>query len=256
MNTDKDMGQDQAGSFDFSSIQEVKLAAGAHKSAAQGMCFMEMVAWFAGEAHSDKPACACIVLGRYGMALNDRMPNDLRDELLKPLVPMIAGTSGSLDDRIARARFLAMWSINKVLSALMRRRGQEALAIACEIATDIPEARAAAQAVRKWADADAADAADAAYAAAAAAYAAAAAAAADAADAAAAAAAYAAAAAADAADAAAYAAAYAYADARREIYEIAVEGLRQAILIGPHEGFDVMIDLRARHAELAKLVAA
>ena len=163
MKTGKDMGQDQTGPFDFSSIQEVKLGHGAHKSAAEGMCFMEMVAWFAGEAHSDKPACACIVLGRYGMALNDRMPNDLRDELLKPLVPMIAGTSGSLDDRIARARFLAMWSINKVLSALMRRRGQEALAIACEIATDIPEARAAAQAVRKWAAyaADAADAVDA-----------------------------------------------------------------------------------------------
>ena len=230
--------------FDFSSIQEVKLGHGAHKSAAEGMCFMEMVAWFAGEAHSDKPACACTVLGRYGMALNDRMPNDLRDELLKPLVPMIAGTSGSLDDRIARARFLAMWSINKVLSALMRRRGQEALAIACEIATDIPEARAAAQDVRKWAAAYAADAAaDAAYAAA------------YAADAAAYAA-YAADAAADAyaADAAADADAYAY--ARREIYEIAVEGLRQAILIGPHEGFDVMIDLRARHADLAKLVAA
>ena len=220
--------------FDFSSIQEVKLGHGAHKSAAEGMCFMEMVAWFAGEAHSDKPACACTVLGRYGMALNDRMPNDLRDELLKPLVPMIAGTRGSLDDRIARARFLAMWSINKVLSALMRRRGQEALAIVCEIATDIPEARAAAQAVRKWAYVAAADAA---------------ADAADAADADAAA---------DAADAAADAAAYAAdaADARREIYEIAVEGLRQAILIGPHEGFDVMIDLRARHADLAKLVAA
>ncbi len=239
--------------FDFSSIQEVKLGHGAHKSAAEGMCFMEMVAWFAGEAHSDKPACACTVLGRYGMALNDRMPNDLRDELLKPLVPMIAGTSGSLDDRIARARFLAMWSINKVLSALMRRRGQEALAIACEIATDIPEARAAAQAVRKWAaddaDAAAAAAAYAAYAYADAAYAAAAAYAdADAA--------YADAAAAYADAAYAYADAYADAYARREIYEIAVEGLRQAILIGPHEGFDVMIDLRARHADLAKLVAA
>jgi len=35
-----------------------------------------------------------------------------------------------------------------------------------------------------------------------------------------------------------------------------LKGLRQAILIGPHEGFDLAIDLQARHAALRELVAA
>ncbi|WP_339345527.1 hypothetical protein, partial [uncultured Sphingomonas sp.] len=68
--------------------------------------------------------------------------------------------------------------------------------------------------------------------------------------------------AADAADAAAYAyaadaadAADAYA-AREEVFATAVEGLRQAILIGPHEGFDRLIDLPARHTALKDLVQA
>lgn len=40
--------------YDFSQITEVKLAEGAHASANDGLCFMEMAAWFAGEAHSDE----------------------------------------------------------------------------------------------------------------------------------------------------------------------------------------------------------
>ena len=44
--------------------------------------------------------------------------------------------------------------------------------------------------------------------------------------------------------------------ARKQILELMVEGLRQAILIGPHEGFDIMIDLQARHQALRELVKA
>jgi hypothetical protein len=265
--------------FDFGGITEVSLAHGSHGSPEQGLCFMEMVAWFAGEKHSDKPACACPVLGSYGIGLNDRMPDGLRNELLKPLVPMIAGTKGARADEQRRAEFLAMWSINKIIPIALRAAKLEEHAVACESATTLPDAAYAAKAAAyaAYAADAAAYAADAAYAAKAAAYAAAYAAdaadaAADAADAAKAAkaaayaAAYAADAAAYAADAAAYAAdaaAYAadaadaaYAAYRREIFSIAVEGLRQAILIGPHEGFDRAIDLTLRHEALVALVTA
>jgi len=193
--------------YDFTQITEVKLASGSHSSPAEGMCFMEMTAWFAGEAHSDKPACACPVLGAYGIRLNDSMSDSERDRLLKPLVPLIAGTRGTRKDELARVNFLTIWTINKILPIALRSIKLEKEALACEAATDLASAHAAA---------------DAAYAAAA---------------------------------AAAYAAKAAYA-ACEEVMQLMVEGLRQAILIGPHEGFDLAIDLQARHAALRELVAA
>src|SRR5436305_15248009 len=177
--------------YDFTTVTEVRLGTGSHSTPKDGMCFMEMVAWFANEEHSDQPACACPILGGYGMRLNDAMPGDLRDELLKPLIPMIAGTAGSYDDRLKRGQFLALWSVNKILPIALRAIGLEDHAAACQSAPDLSAADAAA-------DAAAADAA-----------------------------AYAARAAADAARAA-YAAARAAAYARREVWTIAVEGLRQA----------------------------
>lgn len=187
--------------YDFTTVTEVRLGTGSHSTPRDGMCFMEMVAWFANEEHTDQPACACPILGGYGMRLNDAMPGDLRDELLKPLIPMIAGTAGSYDDRLKRGQFLAMWSVTKVLPIALRAIGLEDHANACAAAADLSAAYAAADA------------------------------------------------AADAARAAADA-------ARREVFTIAVEGLRQAIMIGPHAGFDQLIDIAMRHAALRELVAA
>ena len=199
--------------FDFSTIDEVRLAEGNHTSPAEGMCFMEMAAWFAGETHSDEPECSCPVLGAYGIRLNDRMPDDVRDRLLKPMVPLIVGTRDDAAKQ-KRAEFLALWAVNQVLPIVLEERGLGDLARACRSATTLTEATA-----------------NAAYAAAYAANAA-----------------YAAAYAANAAYAAAYAANAA------EIWTIAVEGLRQAILIGRHDGFadpvNVLIERRERLAEL------
>ena len=196
--------------LDFLQITEVRLAEGAHVAPEQGMCFMEMVAWFAGEKHSDKPACACPVLGAYGICLNDGMPDVERDRLLKPVVPMIAGTRSPADE-LARARFLAMWTVNKIYPVWLRVYGVaelDALATECERAETVDDLqRLAALAAR--------------------------------------------AARAARADLAALAA-----RARDQIYPIAVEGLKQAILIGRHEGFDLAIDLAARREALKQLVDA
>ncbi len=175
--------------FDFSSIAELKLSSGNHASPADGLCFLEAVAWFAGEKHSDKPACACPVLGAYSIRLNDSMPDDERDRLLKPLVPLIAGTADKASER-PRAEFLAVWAVSKFLPVALRANGFADLAVACEQARTLCDARTAATA--------AAVAADAAYA----------------------------------------------------VREAAVEGLRQAILIGRHEGFNVaetvLVERRAK----------
>ncbi|WP_439539512.1 hypothetical protein [Sphingomonas sp.] len=232
--------------FDFAAITEVTLAPGAHRTPEDGLCFMEMVAWFAGEEHSDRPKCACPVLGSYGMSVNDGLPADVRDRLLKPLVPLIAGTRGTVHDEINRASFLAMWTVNRVMPVWLRAYGIpqfDALASQCEAARSADELDAIALAALAARAALAALAARAALAALAAR-----AARADLAALAARAAR---------ADLAALAArADLAARARDQVQELMVEGLRQAILIGPHEGFDVAIDLAARHQALREMVEA
>ena len=255
--------------FDFNDVKEVSLGGGAHQSPEQGMCFMEMAAWFAGEDHSDEPDCACPVLGRYGIGLNDQMPDGARNELLRPLVPVIVGTKDASAEQ-ARAEFLAKWAVNKIAPIALGAAGLTEHARKCENALTIGDCKDAARDARAAVDAadaraavDAVDAAAYAYAAARAAADAAAYAAARAARAAAYAAA-AARAAADAADADARAADARAADARAAdaraagyaVWEVAVEGLRQAIQIGKHEPLAAHIDWSARHEALKSMVAA
>jgi hypothetical protein len=213
--------------YDFTQVREVELGKGSHSNPQEGMCFMEMAAWFAGVTHSDKPECASRVLGAYGINLNDKMPDQLRDSLLKPLVPLIVGTRDPENEQ-KRAEFLAMWAVNKIVPIALRANGFEKHALACERAGDLKAAKNAANAAANAAT----YAADAAYAAANAA-----------ANATANATAYAAA-------YAAYATAYAAANAA-DIWAVAVEGLRQAILIGKHEG---AIAFTERHEALRTLV--
>ena len=225
--------------FDFTQVPELRLSRGRHPNPEDGVCFYEAVAFFAGEPHSDQPKCACPVLTSYGIKLNDRMPDDIRNELLVPLIGQVAGTRDGAAEQ-ERTEFLAMWAVNKIAPIALRAQGIFGLAERCEQAKDLGEAKVI------HASAASADAMSAAYAAFfarhvanAVAANAVAAVAADAAFFARHAARDAANAAAIAADAAAifaaedpYAAAYG-------VWQVAVDGLRKAILIGRHDGFAI-----------------
>jgi hypothetical protein len=83
------------------------LRRGAHPSREDGMCAMEMVAWLAGEPHSDCPDCASPVLAAVVRAVNDRLPDDgAREWLLRPLVPRLVNSRA--DAGAERARALAI----------------------------------------------------------------------------------------------------------------------------------------------------
>ena len=73
-------------------IDQYPLQRGSHPSRDDGMCAMEMVAWLAGEAHSDEPDCACPVVSALVRACNDTMPDHLRNLHLRPLVPQVVHT--------------------------------------------------------------------------------------------------------------------------------------------------------------------
>jgi hypothetical protein len=66
-----------------------------HETPEAGTCAMEVVAWLAGEKHSDRPRCACPVIGAYVRTVNDRLSDEDRQKL-KPFLPRIAGSRDPL----------------------------------------------------------------------------------------------------------------------------------------------------------------
>jgi hypothetical protein len=97
------------------------LAKGAHDDRGNGLCLMEAVAWVAGEEHTDHPACVSPLLGAFGRSLNDVLPDDKRQEL-KPLIPLLPGTSGDGLDQ-ARGLMAADWLIRVHVPAWMELAG-------------------------------------------------------------------------------------------------------------------------------------
>jgi hypothetical protein len=181
-------------------LKTFQFGKGSHPSREKGMCVMEAVAYLAGEAHSDAPKCACPVITRLAIWVNDSCSDALRNELLRDLPWRIVGTTANQETEQQRAYMAADWAVRFVCPVLLDRAGltKEAMALrehapvcdkasaarAAYAAADAARAadaaanaanaaRAAAYAARAAADAaDAARAVDAAYAAADAAYAA------------------------------------------------------------------------------------
>jgi hypothetical protein len=222
---------------------------------ANGLCYMETVALIAGEVISDHPSCACPVLTRYGIGLNDWFDDAQRQRLL-PLAWATAGTR-SPEHEQTRLRILGLAASDiaeMVLPIHAKRRPNDdrprKLIEAARAYWRQPtlENKRVAYAAYAYAYA-AATATAAAYAAAyVAATATAAAATATAATATAAAATATAAAATAAATAAAdaYAAATADPGLRQRIVDRALEALREAIKAGPHGGLPDEAILRSR----------
>jgi hypothetical protein len=159
-------------------LSEMKLDSGSHGAFEEGHCAMELVAWLAGQPHTDSPPCACPVVAKATMRLNDRIGDTaLRTELLRPLLPRIVGSRASREVMVRRGYVAADMAVRVFAPLALEARGRLDLAKAlreCAPIVDRGTARAGERAARPAAADDAAYAA--AYAAYAAAYAAAAAA--------------------------------------------------------------------------------
>ena len=60
------------------------------------MSLMSLVAFLAGEAHSDAPRCASPLIQTFAVLVNDHMPREARQRL-KPFAPRIIGTNDGFD---------------------------------------------------------------------------------------------------------------------------------------------------------------
>src|SRR5258708_1432554 len=126
-------------------LETLTLAKGAHENRDDGLCLMEAVAWFAGRPHSDKPPCVSPVLGTYGRALNDVLPDIPRQEL-RQFIPQLPGTAGDGKDE-TRGYIALDWLIRTWTPAWLDLAGLTAEAAALRDFRRIADL-AAAQAVR------------------------------------------------------------------------------------------------------------
>lgn len=134
--------------------QQFPLRRGSHPSRADGMCTMEMVAWLAGEAHSDEPECTCPVIAAFVRAINDALPSDeSRDRWLRPLVPLLVNTRGRLVDEQRRGMQVADAMTRVFVPHLLEKRGRHDEAAALRLlppVTDTDTAQTALRALDCW----------------------------------------------------------------------------------------------------------
>lgn len=102
-------------------LDDVVLSRGAHARRVDGVSLLEAVAWWAGEPHSDHPACVSPALATFARAWADALDDDDRQRL-KEWVPRLAGTAGDGGDR-RRALLLADWLARTCAPMLLRLAG-------------------------------------------------------------------------------------------------------------------------------------
>ena len=100
------------------SIDDITLHSGKHE-AGQELCFMEAVAFIAGEDHSDHPACVCRVLGIFARRWNDYLKTKDRQKM-KPYIRLVIGTAGDgFGER--RSWMIIDWCVREVLVVSLAR---------------------------------------------------------------------------------------------------------------------------------------
>lgn len=103
-------------------LNDVILLHGPHDSTDGGkMCAMEAVAWLAGEAWSDAPECASPIIAAFIRHWNDDISRDeIRTQLLRPLVPILIGTRTNKSDEYARVWMIVDWEMRTRVPAFLR----------------------------------------------------------------------------------------------------------------------------------------
>ena len=79
--------------------EQVVLEGGSHESRKDGVCAMEMVAWMAGDSHTDAPDCVSGVLQGFVRTWNDDLEHDDRNRVLKPVLRDLINTDGQAEER-------------------------------------------------------------------------------------------------------------------------------------------------------------
>ena len=104
-------------------IKNLVLGKGHHETRERGVCAMEAVAWLAGEPHSDRPECACPVIGEFVRVINDRLPEDKRNRLLKPFLRALAASKSTKEVEVRRGFVAADYAVRTFARKALKRLG-------------------------------------------------------------------------------------------------------------------------------------
>ncbi len=92
----------------------VRLQKGRHRRPGDGVCAMELVAWMAGESHTDHPQSVSPVIAAFSRCFNDALDSAHRRRLALLTARMI-GTCGTRQLDLARSQMLWNWMITSVV---------------------------------------------------------------------------------------------------------------------------------------------
>lgn len=120
-------------------LDTLNLKAGAHHPTDGEMCILEAVAYVAGERWSDHPECASQVIGAFLRTWNDALNDADRNRLLKPLIPKLVGTKGTVEQEDRRAWMAVDWLARDYTPVWLRLAHLDAQA---ELLAGLPEFRA------------------------------------------------------------------------------------------------------------------
>lgn len=134
-------------------LKDIVLKHGSHTDRSNGLCAMEVVAWAAGEPHSDRPICACPVIGAMVRQLNDFIDDDgLRTRLLRPVLLQLVGSVASRPITIRRGFIAADFAVRVVAPIGLEAAGLKGEAAKLRALPEIVDERTA-RAARAAADA-------------------------------------------------------------------------------------------------------
>jgi len=112
--------------FDFIRLTRFNLARGSHEQPDGNICVTEAAIIAAGleyraiKSAEDCPPCFSHIITEYAIGLNDRMPADLRNELLKPFVHRLAGTSGTDEIERRRLEYIVLETVRRINAHVCR----------------------------------------------------------------------------------------------------------------------------------------
>ena len=134
-------------------LDALHLESGSHRDPDSGVCFLEAVALFAGEKHTEHPKCVSPLLANVGIRINDRATDTQRQDL-KRFIPLVVGTAG--DGKDDARRWLAVdrsvrFLLPKYLD-LLYRHGQASILRGLPQITDADTYRPHAKRLRTVAD--------------------------------------------------------------------------------------------------------
>lgn len=121
----------------LSELDELHLDGGAHGTFEEGHCALEVVAWLAGEEHSDHPKCASPVIGAFMRRWNDDLDDEGRQRL-KPYLPRLVGSKATKKIEERRAWMAADWLVRVHTPAWLELAG---ITESAEALRSLPELR-------------------------------------------------------------------------------------------------------------------